>query len=214
MGMPNTGRQLGPMSGKGVTAVTVNGIDLIPPDPAASPTAERRWRHAWGLAGETLLIFTAGGADKVPWTPLQVDPMPPYVWLRAYFDLPVTARDATAALPSYALNLTTMTKGVAYVNGFNIGRYWLIPGVCSGECAPPIKSGHCYMHWRACDQPTQTLYHVPTEVLQRTRNMVVLFDEAATAPMDDVAAPRAFNNTPLVRDPRDVSLVALYAHPA
>ena len=39
-----------------------------------------------------------------------------------------------------------LNKGVAYVNGFNIGRYWLTPGQCSGACAPPVKNGHCYMH--------------------------------------------------------------------
>jgi hypothetical protein len=34
-------------------------------------------------------------------------------------------------------------KGVAYVNGFELGRYWLKPGGCHGDCAPPIKNGSC-----------------------------------------------------------------------
>jgi len=78
---------------------------------------------------------------------------------------------------SYALDLSTMWKGQAWVNGFNIGRYWMTPGQCQGACAPPIKSGHCYMHWKGCGKPTQTMYHVPTSILKQTGNLVVLFEE-------------------------------------
>lgn len=70
-----------------------------------------------------------------------------------------------------------MWKGQAWVNGFNIGRYFLTPGQCSGACAPPIKSGHCYMHWKDCGKPTQTMYHVPTSILKQTGNLVTLFEE-------------------------------------
>ena len=118
-------------------------------------------------------------------------------WFRASFDLPPTAPNATQT--SFALDLSTMNKGVAYVNGFNIGRYWLKPGQCSGACAPPIKSGHCYMHWKGCDRPTQTLYHVPNEVLRPTDNLVVLFEETA-----GTEQPRRLNG---------VELAALHEHP-
>ena len=70
-------------------------------------------------------------------------------------------------------------KGVVFVNGFELGRHYLTPGGCTGACAPPIKNGHCYMHWSGCGEPTQTLYHIPTPVLKPSGNVVVLFEETA-----------------------------------
>ena len=90
-----------------------------------------------------------------------------------------------------------MNKGVAYVNGFELGRYWLEPGSCHGACAPPIKNGLCYMHWKDCGKPTQTVYHIPGPVLKPKGNLIVLFEEAATE------APR---------DLSQVDLLALTAH--
>ena len=159
----------------------------------------------------------------------------PIVWFRTFFDLPLDggdndddsdndnddhrwnveqgeqhagSRSATMTPPpqlAYALNLTTMWKGVAYVNGFMLGRYWLEAGSCQGSCAPPIKNGHCYMHWSECGQPTQTLYHVPTSVLKSTGNLVVLFEESGVPP----------NGAPMQkkRHLNGVSLIALRDHP-
>ena len=146
----------------------------------------------------------------------------PHTWFRSWLPRPTVA--AGAPQTSFALNLSTMnkvceysslppclpralahagarmTQGVAYVNGFNLGRYWLRRGECKGACAPPVKHGHCYMRWKACGRPTQTLYHVPTEVLAPVRNLVVLFEETV--------------GTATPRDLAGVSLVALHEHPA
>ena len=72
-------------------------------------------------------------------------------------------------------------------------------GQCKGACAPPVKSGHCYMHWKGCGRPTQTLYHVPDEVLRPQGNLVVLFEETANS-----VQPRALSG---------VRLRALHDHP-
>lgn len=119
-------------------------------------------------------------------------------WLKASFDLPKNA-DLADEATAFALDLSTMSKGMAYVNGFNLGRYWLKPGTCSGSCAPPVKNGHCYMHWKDCDKPTQSVYHIPSDVLKASGNLVVLFEEAS---------PSA---NKLSRDPSGVQLVALQA---
>ena len=55
------------------------------------------------------------------------------------------------------------------------------------------------MHWKDCDKPTQSLYHIPTQVLKPSANMVVLFEEAASA---------------LPRDLDGIKLVAVHQHPA
>jgi len=191
MGMPNV--DVGPHSMKGLQEpVTVDGVDV-------SSKGKSAWTHSWMLRGEAQQIYTPGGAASVEWTALtpDVEANATIAWFKGSFDMPTAAPSATQT--SYALDLSTMNKGVAYVNGFNIGRYWLQPGKCSGTCPPPVKSGHCYMHWKGCSRPTQTLYHVPQEVLQPTGNLVLLFEETA--------------NSVQRRDLSGVLLRALHEHP-
>merc|ERR1712190_644638 len=145
--------------------------------------------------GEEREIFTAEGSKSVRWVDYAYSHAAlPLLWLKAEMDLPVHSIKQDAV--SYALDLSSMWKGVAYVNGFHIGRYWLVAGKCSGTCAPPVKNGHCYMHWKDCDKPTQTLYHIPTSILKPVGNQVVLFEESS---------PQQ------TRDPSSVRLVALTA---
>ncbi len=72
------------------------------------------------------------------------------------FDLPAGAVGASGALPDLYLDTTSWGKGVVWVNGFNLGRYW--------------SRG-----------PQATLY-VPGSALRATGNEIVVFElHAATA---------------------------------
>jgi len=186
MGLKNGG--VGPTSRKGVTAVKVGGKALSGP-----------WNHSWILEGEDKRIFEEKHTDAVSWTAFAgALKTSPATWVKSSFDLPL-GTDLSDADTAFALDLSTMSKGLAYVNGFLLGRYWLKPGKCSGNCAPPVKNGHCYMHWKDCDKPTQSTYHIPSDVLKTKGNLVVLFEEAS---------PSANS---LSRDPSGVKLVALQA---
>lgn len=115
---------------------------------------------------------------------------------------PPSSSSSQGGQTAFALDLSGMNKGVAYVNGFDIGRYWLAPssGCADGDCAPPNFPGPiCYFRYKACGKPTQHLYHVPTEALRPTGNVVVLFDESSSV------QPRR---------PETVTLVALHHHPS
>lgn len=35
------------------------------------------------------------------------------------------------------------------------------------------------MHWKDCNKPTQTIYHIPKSVLRQTNNLIVLFEEGS-----------------------------------
>ena len=196
MGLSNGG--VGPGSVKGITgSVKIGGKDVT----------SQRWRHSWMLAGETLQIFAEDGTGRVEWKPAdtKVPADTRLAWFRARIDMPkamARAGDGPEQL-AYALDLSTMWKGQAWVNGFNLGRYWAVAGKCSGACAPPVKNGHCYMHWKGCGRATQTLYHIPTSVLKPTGNLVVLFEETSSQPNPD-SPPR---------DLSGVSIVALKDHP-
>jgi len=175
MGLYNGG--VGPKSIKGVTAANVNGVDVT----------NNSWGHTWLSPAEGREVWL--NPDAVPWSPVVAggDDNTSLAWFKTTFDMPghQAAQKSGPNQVSYALSLVGANKGVAFVNGFELGRYWLEPGSCSGACAPPIKSGHCYMHWKDCGEPTQTLYHIPTPIMRPADNVVVIYEEtAAVAPRD------------------------------
>jgi hypothetical protein len=145
------------------------------------------WTMSWPLAGEAKQIFSPEGVGGVGWSPLQSISAPTVsrVWFKLKLDLPSQhlppARGARGARSdaagaggqqtAYALDLSPMSKGVAYVNGFNIGRYWLVLSgqlnECSeGMCALDFPGPVCYFHKKGCGKPTQHLYHVPSGLLK------------------------------------------------
>ncbi|XP_062148076.1 beta-galactosidase 6 isoform X2 [Alnus glutinosa] len=62
------------------------------------------------------------------------------------------------------LNLSTMGKGEAWVNGRSIGRYWVSFFDSKGN-------------------PSQTMYHVPRSFLNASGNLLVLLEEAGGNPL-------------------------------
>ena len=163
MGLSNGG--VGPKSVKGLHSASVNGVDLT----------NSSWDHMWMMPAEEKAIWTTAGSASVSWKPATGEMYSPLSWFKSTFDLPATQDDPKQI--SYAMDMSSASKGVVFVNGFELGRYYITPGGCNGKCAPPIKNGHCYMHWSDCDEPTQTLYHIPTPVLKPTGNEVVFFEE-------------------------------------
>eukprot|EP01046_Picozoa_sp_COSAG06_P004719 COSAG06_NODE_202_length_20343_cov_59.390931_3_plen_1016_part_00 len=212
MGVSNGG--VGPQSVKGLKSATVNGVDLT----------NSSWNHAWMMPAEEAEVWTSAGSAKVAWKPAtETNSNSSLSWFRATFDLPAAPAAAPAAATSassaaaaavesesgaggpggpeqvsYAMDMSSAQKGVVFVNGFELGRYWITPGSCHGQCAPPIKNGHCYMHWSDCDEPTQTLYHIPTPVLKPSGNEVVFFEEQGGVGLEHL---------------EKIQLVKLTAHP-
>ncbi len=134
--------------------------------------------------GEELEVYTENGTKRADWKPVsytnpkQDDSL---IWFQGNFDLPVEyhsfAGEGQPNQTALVANLRGggLNKGVAYVNGFNIGRYWLKPGECEGECAPPQHGSHCYIHWKGCEEPTHSLYHIPFDVLRSRYNQITFF---------------------------------------
>mmetsp|Transcript_25590 Transcript_25590/g.50082 ORF Transcript_25590/g.50082 Transcript_25590/m.50082 type:complete len:1016 (+) Transcript_25590:3-3050(+) len=205
MGVSNN--QVAPTMAKGVMNVTINNVTL----------SKQPWTHKWVLEGEDKKIFLVDGddddddddrVDDVPWVPSsEITPNETAVWFRSYIDLPSdglhqwgTGGPQPANI-AFALYLGTMNKGTAYVNGFNIGRFNAQPGegdCSSAGCAPPRHGTHCYMRYKGCDEPTQTLYHIPYYLLKPKANLVVLFEES---------------NAFMERNVTSVRIMALKSHP-
>jgi beta-galactosidase len=138
--------------------VTWNGCAVTP------------WRMLPGLWGERQALCGPPGASA-PWRPAAARRAGGVLrWYRARFKRP-------PGPTPLALDLGGMNKGLAWVNGHCIGRYWLFKA--KDEPMPDwIAHGAVA---GAAGMPTQRYYHVPREWLRDT-NELVLFEERGGDP--------------------------------
>ena len=115
------------------------------------------WVQRPYLTGEYLALPTSAGHGSVPWsTEWQRGVGQPATWWYAEFP----AFDAPSGLHSVLIDLTGFMRGHCYINGHDIGRYWLIPA--------------------SDGQPGQLLYHIPPDWLhwgQGAVNSVTVLEE-------------------------------------
>jgi len=109
------------------------------------------------LTGEKNGVFTEEGMNHVEWSDAKGD-APALTWFRTHFDAP-EGRDPVA------IRMTGMGKGMIWVNGQNIGRYWM------SYLSPLGKS-------------SQEEYHIPRSYLKQSGNMLVILEEEKADPKD------------------------------
>ncbi|XP_071702809.1 beta-galactosidase 3-like isoform X2 [Rutidosis leptorrhynchoides] len=135
------------------------------------------WTYQAGLKGEAMNIISSNARSSIKWMQdsLITQKPPPLTWHKAYFNAP----DGDEPL---ALDMKSMGKGEAWVNGQSIGRYWttFANGDCQGcHYAGTYRPLTCQI---GCGQPTQRWYHVPRSWLKSTNNLLVLFEELGGDP--------------------------------
>ncbi|XP_043720717.1 beta-galactosidase 6-like [Telopea speciosissima] len=114
------------------------------------------WGYTVGLLGEQLQIYNDEGSDKVQWSNIG-NSTQPLMWYKTTFDTP-NGNDPLV------LNLGSMGKGEAWVNGQSIGRYWASFHIPNGDSS-------------------QTLYHVPRSFLIPSENLLVVLEEFGGDPL-------------------------------
>ncbi|XP_024017347.1 beta-galactosidase 11 [Morus notabilis] len=134
----------------GPRAVTILGlntgtIDLTP----------NGWGNQVGLTGEKNHVFTEDGSKKVQWSKVKRQG-PALTWYKTRFDAP-EGRDPVA------IRMNGMGKGMIWVNGQNIGRYWM-------SYLSPLG------------KPSQEEYHIPRSFLKPTQNLLVVLEEEKASP--------------------------------
>ncbi|XP_043714479.1 beta-galactosidase 13-like [Telopea speciosissima] len=134
----------------GVLNVFIQGLNLGTID-----LTHNGWGHKVGVEGEKLHLYTQGGSHRVQWTEAKGSGTA-LTWYKTYFDAPEGDEPV-------ALNLTSMSKGMAWVNGKSLGRYWV-------SYLSPIG------------KPSQSEYHIPRAFLKPTDNLLVLFEEIGGNP--------------------------------
>ncbi|XP_062158349.1 beta-galactosidase 16-like [Alnus glutinosa] len=131
----------------GLRRVRVQGKDL----------SNHPWGYQVGLSGEKLQIYTDLGSRQIQWRRFGISTHQRPTWYKTTFDEP-------AGNNPVALNLGSMGKGEAWVNGQSIGRYWVSYRTSKGN-------------------PSQTWYHVPRSFLKPKGNLLVLLEEERGYPL-------------------------------
>jgi hypothetical protein len=131
------------------------------------------WEHQTGLVGEYFQIYTEQGSSKVDWNSQWTKGInKPITWFQARFDLDHLVKEDTNANP-VLLDATGLQRGHAFINGNDLGLYWLILGRCHDT--PPCC---CQQSQINCLQPTQRYYHIPSDWLMEKNNLITIFDDS------------------------------------
>ncbi|KAL8229591.1 hypothetical protein R6Q57_014491 [Mikania cordata] len=141
--------------------------------------SSNEWTYQVGTEGEGLGLDKTDLANSSLWT--QGDSLlvnRSLIWYKSTFKAP----EGKGPL---SLNLASMGKGQAWVNGQSIGRYWstyLSPLTgCTNHCdyRGTYNAQKCQ---KKCNQPAQILYHVPRTWVHAGENLLVLHEELGGDP--------------------------------
>ncbi|RLM56061.1 hypothetical protein C2845_PM10G15120 [Panicum miliaceum] len=164
VGLPNQGTHYETWNVGVLGPVTLSGLNEGKRD-----LSSQKWTYQIGLHGESLGVHSAAGSSSVEWGGAAGNQ--PLTWHKAYFNAP-------AGGAPVALDMGSMGKGQAWVNGRHVGRYWSYRapgGGCSGcGYAGTYSETKCQS---SCGDISQRYYHVPRAWLNPSGNLLVLLEE-------------------------------------
>ena len=127
-----------------VGKVSINGADIT----------NQKWFHRPKLTGEMLRLYTNDGSDQVRWdSDYKKYAKVSLTWFKTTFTVEQYSNDY-----SLLLHLVGFGRGHFYVNGVDLGRYWLIKMVGSTKYV-------------------QEYYFIPPDVLRNGENLLVIGEE-------------------------------------
>ncbi|XP_047325140.1 beta-galactosidase 16-like [Impatiens glandulifera] len=148
VGLPDSGPYL-ERRFSGLRRVRIVGKQLV------QDFTNHSWGNQVGLVGEKLKVYRDEKSQGVQWNAFN-SPQP-LSWYKTKFDAPEGSGPVV-------LNLGSMGKGEAWINGQSIGRYWI-------SFLSPFGNS------------TQTWYNVPRSFLKSKDNQLVLVDEESGNPL-------------------------------
>ncbi|KAI3765116.1 hypothetical protein L2E82_15142 [Cichorium intybus] len=161
--------------GAGLYSVTLADLKNTKKD-----ISSNEWTYQVGTEGESLGLDKTDVANTSLWTHgSELPTNQSLIWYKSTFVAP----EGKGPL---SLNLASMGKGQAWVNGQSIGRYWssyLSPSTgCTDNCdyRGSYNAQKCQ---KKCGQPAQILYHVPRTWVHAGENLVVLHEELGGDPL-------------------------------
>jgi hypothetical protein len=130
------------------------------------------WEHQKGLVGEAGQIYTEEGSKTVEWNPQWTMAINKSVtWFQTRFDLDHLARQDLNANP-VLFNGIGLNRGHVFVNGNDLGLYWLI------QTYFEVSKLYCGLQGvTVCGQPHQQYYHIPPDWLMPKNNLLTIFED-------------------------------------
>ncbi|KAI9114456.1 hypothetical protein K1719_014684 [Acacia pycnantha] len=159
--------------GAGLTSVKIKGLNNGTLD-----LSSYAWTYKIGVYGEHLKIYQGDGLNHVNWTSTTEPPKgQPLTWYKVIVDAPPGNEPV-------GLDMLLMGKGLAWLNGEEIGRYWPRKNIhqeCVKKCdyRGKFNPDKCDT---GCGEPTQKWYHVPRSWFKPSGNVLVIFEEKGGDP--------------------------------
>lgn len=159
--------------GAGLTSVKIKGLKSGIVD-----LSNTTWTYKIGVEGEHLGLYDVDGSKHTNWTSVSTPPKKqPLTWYKAIVDPP-------RGNEPIGLDMVHMGKGLAWLNGEQIGRYWPRKAPndkCVKTCdyRGKFNPDKCNM---GCGQPSQRWYHVPRSWFKPSGNVLVIFEEKGGDP--------------------------------
>ncbi|ONK55324.1 uncharacterized protein A4U43_UnF4920 [Asparagus officinalis] len=158
------------------TGVVGGPVELISGN-TTTDLSNSLWSYMVGFDGEGSQLYVDG--EGVRWYSPMIPMSRPFTWYKTTFQVPVGSDPVV-------VDLQGMGKGVAWINGENIGRYWTNIMATSKNCTPCDYRGS-FNAGRACNtgcnEIGQRWYHVPREYLKAGEsNTLILFEEIGGNP--------------------------------
>ncbi|KAG8388475.1 hypothetical protein BUALT_Bualt02G0129600 [Buddleja alternifolia] len=160
--------------GAGPTSVRIVGMKNGTVDLSTST-----WTYKIGMQGEHLRIYDTDKLTAVKWVSTSEPPKhQPLTWYKAVVDSP-------PGNEPIGLDMIHMGKGLAWLNGQEIGRYWPRNAskyeICVQHCdyRGKFSPNKCNT---GCGEPTQRWYHIPRSWFKPSGNILVIFEEKGGDP--------------------------------
>ncbi|KAH9717179.1 Beta-galactosidase 10 [Citrus sinensis] len=163
--------------GAGITSVKITGFNSGTLD-----LSTYSWTYKIGLQGEHLGIYNPGYRNNINWVSTMEPPKnQPLTWYKAVVKQPPGDEPI-------GLDMLKMGKGLAWLNGEEIGRYWPRKSrkssphdECVQECdyRGKFNPDKCIT---GCGEPSQRWYHIPRSWFKPSENILVIFEEKGGDP--------------------------------
>ncbi|XP_043704748.1 beta-galactosidase 10 isoform X3 [Telopea speciosissima] len=172
--------------GAGFTSVQIEGFKS-----GTINLSSNSWVYKIGLEGEHLDIYKENGMNNVKWVSTSMPPKnQPLTWYKAIVDPPPGDEPV-------GLDMVHMGKGLAWLNGEAIGRYWPRTSSIHDECPQQCNYRGKFIPNKCstgCGEPTQRWYHVPRSWFRPSGNILVIFEEKGGNPNEIKFSRRRVTN--------------------
>ncbi|KAI4369287.1 hypothetical protein MLD38_017746 [Melastoma candidum] len=174
--------------GAGPTSVKIIGLKKGILDLTTSS-----WTYKVGLEGELSGIYAASGISSPKWVSTSSPPKnQPLTWYKATVKAP-------SGTEPVGLDMISMGKGLAWLNGEPIGIYWPVKVNPQLKCVKgcdyrgPFFPDKCV---DGCEEPSQRWYHVPRSWFKPSGNTLVILEETGGDPTQITFAKRKTSKEP------------------